>query len=77
LYITHLPAAYFAESVLKRVTHLHETGPGKMIMLVVYVGIAFLAAELFHRWVERPFLRVSKNSGKRRTALLPLSEPVR
>ena len=64
LYITHVPAGYFAESVLKRVLSIHGTTNGKMLMLLVYVIIALLVAQLFYHVVERPFLHSSKRHAR-------------
>lgn len=64
LYITHVPVAYFAESIIKRVTSLHESLPGKGLLFLVYLAIAIGVAYLFHRTVERPFLKLSKRIGR-------------
>ncbi len=60
LYITHVPTAYFSEAVLKRVLPIHTEAWGKYVMLVVYVALALIVADLFNRWVERPALQWSQ-----------------
>lgn len=72
LYITHVPVAYFAETVIKRVTDLHTSPGGKAILFIIYLALALVAAHLFHRLVERPFLQLSKRIKARR--VMP-SEP--
>ncbi len=60
LYIIHAPVGYFAEAVLKRLIGEDLGTWGKLVMLLVYTGIALLLAEPFYRLVERPFLTLSK-----------------
>jgi peptidoglycan/LPS O-acetylase OafA/YrhL len=64
LYITHIPAGCFAEVALKRVLPWHTTPGGKLVMLVIYVVLALLVAWLFHRFLEKPFLLLSKRIGR-------------
>lgn len=68
LYIIHVPVAYFAESIVKRLTELHTTPMGKLVLLAGYLILSFIAAELFHRWVERPFINLSKRLGQAKDA---------
>ena len=70
LYIIHVPVAYFAESIVKRLTDLHTTPSGKLVLLLCYLGLTFIASELFHRWVERPFINLSKRLGQPKNATL-------
>jgi peptidoglycan/LPS O-acetylase OafA/YrhL len=60
LYITHVPVAYFSETIIKRVTDLHTTTGGKAVLFIGYLALALMVAFLFHRVVEKPFLRSSK-----------------
>lgn len=66
LYITHIPVGFVAESGIKRITDLHHSVPGKLVLLVVYMGISLLAAWVFHRLVELPFHRLSKTIGTKK-----------
>lgn len=72
LYITHVPVAYFAESLLKRVIDYHSTPVGKTVMFVVYLALALLVAWVFHHYVEKPFLHMSKRIPKRRPIISPV-----
>lgn len=65
LYITHVPVAYFAETIIKRVTDLHVQPFGKAALFVLYITLALGIAWLFHVYIERPFQRLSKRIGKR------------
>lgn len=65
LYITHAPVAFFAETIIKRMTQMHTSSAGKALLFVVYLLLALIVAWLFHRVVERPFLRLSKMIGLR------------
>lgn len=65
LYITHAPVGWFAESLMKRVTDLHGSEAGKLLLLLFYAVVAILAAWGFHRAVELPFLRLSQRVGRR------------
>lgn len=65
LYITHIPVGFAAESGIKRITDMHQTVPGKLVLLVVYMGIGILTAWVFHRLVELPFHRLSKAIGRK------------
>lgn len=56
LYVMHVPVGYFSESALKRLTHLHEAPWGKVLMLLVYTGIALLAAHVLYHAAEKPLL---------------------
>ena len=60
LYIIHVPVAYYAESVLKRIVPIHDGPAGRLIMIFVYTFLALLAASIFHRWLETPFMQLSK-----------------
>ncbi|MCB0765712.1 MAG: acyltransferase [Flavobacteriales bacterium] len=66
LYITHVPVAYFAETVIKRVTDLHTTAGGKAVLFILYLTLALAVAALFRRVVEKPFLHLSKRIKARR-----------
>lgn len=65
LYITHVPVAYFAETIIKRVTDLHVQPFGKAALFVLYITLALGIAWLFHVYIERPFQRLSKTLAKR------------
>lgn len=56
LYVMHVPVGYFSESALKRVMHLHESPWGKVLMLLVYTGIALLAAHVVYHAADKPLL---------------------
>jgi peptidoglycan/LPS O-acetylase OafA/YrhL len=72
LYITHVPTAYFAEAVLKRMTDLHLYEWGRVVLFVVYVMLSLVVAGVFHKLLEVPALRWSQRIGRkadqRRTA---------
>jgi len=72
LYITHVPTAYFAETVLKRVTDIHVHDWGRLVMFTVYVALSLVVAGIFNKLVELPALRWSQRIGRsaaqRRTA---------
>ena len=55
-----MPVAYFAETVIKRVTDLHTTAGGKAVLFILYLTLALAVAALFRRVVEKPFLHLSK-----------------
>lgn len=73
LYIVHVPVGYFAEALFKRVWDIHLDPIGKVIMLVLYTSIALTAAQIFHRWVELPFLQLSRTVPGRRNKVLDRS----
>jgi peptidoglycan/LPS O-acetylase OafA/YrhL len=60
LYITHVPVGFFAETTVKRLTDMHQTEMGKLFLLIFYTVIALVAAWVFYRTVEKPFLNYSK-----------------
>lgn len=57
LYLTHTLLAFLAESVLKRVTSLHEGPAGKVALLLIYAGLAVAWAYPFFLLVENPVVR--------------------
>ncbi len=71
LYITHVPVAYFSESLVKRLTDIHQYTMGKVFLLFAYTAIALAAAWLFHRYIERPFQLMSKKARKNIKGLAP------
>ena len=60
LYVTHYPVGQVAEIAFKRITSVHETQGGKILMLFIYVIIAIIFASIFYKLVEKPFIIYSK-----------------
>lgn len=60
LYITHLTVGTVAEVALKRVINIHEYPMGKIVMLFIYAGITILFAKYFYKYIEQPFIKLSK-----------------
>jgi peptidoglycan/LPS O-acetylase OafA/YrhL len=74
LYITHVPVGYFAETAVKRITDIHQTEVGKLFLLLFYTAIALVAAWIFYRTVEKPFLTYSKRIAHKRPRSSPSAE---
>ena len=60
LYITHSAIGLMSEIVIKRITDIHESPEGKILMLFVYTAITILFASIFYKYIERPFIKYSK-----------------
>ena len=60
LYVTHYPVGQIAEIAFKRITSIHETQAGKILMLLIYVIIAIIFASIYYRFIEKPFIIYSK-----------------
>ncbi len=67
LYITHMFAGISSEFILKRFTGTEMGEPMKLVMLVVYTGIAIGFAAIFYQLVEKPSITLAqKFSWKRK-----------
>ncbi|MFK7785542.1 MAG: acyltransferase family protein [Crocinitomicaceae bacterium] len=62
LYILHIFVFMYLDVVLNRLNlnHLHTSIPTKVIVIIVYSGIAILFSHLFYLYVEKPFIAYSK-----------------
>jgi peptidoglycan/LPS O-acetylase OafA/YrhL len=60
LYLTHFFTGWITEIIIRKFVFVPSTGAEKLVMVFVYVGTALLAADIFYRLVERPFLTLSK-----------------
>ncbi|MDQ3050006.1 MAG: acyltransferase [Bacteroidota bacterium] len=60
LYITHHNSGVVAEFVLRNLSGNDPSEPVKVLMFLIYLGIAIAFAWVFYKLVEEPFLRLSK-----------------
>ncbi|MBL0343134.1 MAG: acyltransferase [Bacteroidetes bacterium] len=60
LYITHHFAGITAEFILRNLTGLQVSEPLKVVMVLVYTGIAILFAWIFYLLIETPSLRLAQ-----------------
>ncbi len=57
VYLLHMPAGYFCDSLIKRVTHIHEHAWGRVVLFCLFLIIAFASAHVLHVIAERPLLK--------------------
>ena len=75
LYITHMFSGIMAEFVLRNLTGMNPSEPVKLIMLVVYTGIAVLFAWLFYLFIEKPSINFSHRFRLKKKNSVKTDEP--
>ena len=60
LYIIHVPVALFAEAVTVKILQIDPEPTWRIVLLFFYTVLALIFAHIFHRIIERPFIRISK-----------------
>jgi peptidoglycan/LPS O-acetylase OafA/YrhL len=66
LYITHHNVGVVSEYLLRNISGMEPSQPVKFIMFFVYLGIAIAFAWIFHRFVEKPFHKMSQRISMKR-----------
>lgn len=57
VYLLHMPVGYLCDSVIKRVTSIHEQAWGRVALFCLFVGVAYASAWALHVIAERPLLK--------------------